>query len=160
MLRAFKYRIYPTKEQEILMSKMFGCVRFVFNWTLNEIKTAYEKDKTHLNYISLINRLPELKNEFEWLKEPGSQSLQYAIKCVHISYTNFFRTRKGYPKFKSKKSKQSCTFPSSKTCSHCGYVNSELKLSDREWTCPNCNSKLDRDLNAAINVKKVGLSIF
>lgn len=51
-------------------------------------------------------------------------------------------------------------YPSSKTCSHCGYVNSELKLSDREWTCPNCNSKLDRDLNAAINVKKVGLSIF
>ena len=42
-------------------------------------------------------------------------------------------------------------FPSSKTCRHCGYVNSELTLGDRVWVCPSCGNEIDRDLNAAIN---------
>jgi putative transposase len=48
-------------------------------------------------------------------------------------------------------------FPSSKLCSECGYKNEHLALKDRTWICPSCNSKLDRDLNAAINIKKEGL---
>ena len=47
--------------------------------------------------------------------------------------------------------------PSSKTCSCCGYINKELTLKDREWTCPKCNSVLDRDVNAAINIKSFAL---
>ena len=43
-------------------------------------------------------------------------------------------------------------------CSKCGIINNELTLDDREWTCPNCRSKLDRDLNAAINIKRFGLN--
>lgn len=50
-------------------------------------------------------------------------------------------------------------FPSSKTCHHCGYVNNELTLKDREWLCPHCNSLLNRDLNAAINIKMEGIKI-
>jgi putative transposase len=47
-------------------------------------------------------------------------------------------------------------FPSSKTCNCCGYINQNLKLDMREWTCPSCNSKLDRDLNASINILNEG----
>jgi putative transposase len=47
--------------------------------------------------------------------------------------------------------------PSSKTCSCCGYINKELTLKDREWTCPKCNSVLSRDVNAAINIKSFAL---
>jgi putative transposase len=48
--------------------------------------------------------------------------------------------------------------PSSKTCNYCGYVNKELKLSDRSWICPNCSSNLDRDINTAINIKNFALA--
>jgi putative transposase len=47
--------------------------------------------------------------------------------------------------------------PSSKTCNCCGYINKELTLKDREWACPKCNSVLDRDVNAAINIKSFAL---
>ena len=49
-------------------------------------------------------------------------------------------------------------YPSSKTCSCCGYINKDLTLKDREWNCPDCNIKLDRDKNAAINIHRVGAS--
>ena len=50
-------------------------------------------------------------------------------------------------------------FPSSKTCNCCGYINQNLDLSVREWTCPSCNTKLDRDLNASINILKEGYKL-
>ena len=48
-------------------------------------------------------------------------------------------------------------YPSSKTCRHCGYVNDKLSIADREWICPDCGSIIDRDINAAINIKNEGL---
>ena len=50
-------------------------------------------------------------------------------------------------------------FPSSKTCNVCNYINQNLTLKDREWICPDCNTKHDRDFNASINIKKQGLKI-
>lgn len=51
-------------------------------------------------------------------------------------------------------------FPSSKKCNVCGHINSSLKLSDREWICPNCHTKHNRDINAAINIRNRGLEEF
>ena len=50
-------------------------------------------------------------------------------------------------------------YPSSKLCHCCGYVKKDLTLNDREWTCPNCKTKHDRDINAAINIMNEGLRI-
>lgn len=73
------------------------------------------------------------------------------------AYANFFKKRADFPKFKAKwndkeVAKISHFYPSSKSCHKCGYINQSLTLRTREWICPECNSKLDRDLNAAINI--------
>ena len=109
MFKAYKYRIYPNKEQEELIQKTFGCVRFVYNQCL-----AYKKDKYELEKVSMsktdcnnyVNRV--LKKEYEWLKEVDSISLQQTLKDLDQAYKNFFKrikngTRVGFPKFKSKK---------------------------------------------------------
>ena len=50
-------------------------------------------------------------------------------------------------------------YPSSKTCNHCGYVNKELTLNDREWICPHCGNVINRDFNAALNILDEGMRI-
>lgn len=69
--KVYKFRIYPNKEQEILLSKHFGCSRFVYNHFLNERKEQYQKDKKSDNYYKQAKTLTDLKKkeEFEWLKE-------------------------------------------------------------------------------------------
>ena len=48
-------------------------------------------------------------------------------------------------------------FPSSKTCHHCGSINKDLTLDDRQWVCPHCGSIIERDYNAALNIRDMGL---
>ena len=110
MLRAYKYRIYPTDEQKVLFSKTFGCCRFVYNWALNLKITAYKERKETLGNVYLTNLMKsELKSEHEWLSEVNSQSLQSALRNLDTAYTNFFRNTKavGFPRFKSRKDRQS-----------------------------------------------------
>ena len=111
--RSYKFRIYPTKEQETLMSKHFGCSRFVFNHFLNVRREQYLNDKTSLNYYDNANSLTQLKKEedTEWLKEVNSQSLQSAIRNLDTAYKNFFNKQNQFPKFKSKYNKQSFKIP-------------------------------------------------
>jgi len=111
--RSYKFRIYPTKEQETLMSKHFGCSRFVFNHFLNVRKEQYLNDKTSLNYYDNAKSLTQLKKEegTEWLKEVNSQSLQSAIRNLDTAYKNFFNKQNKFPKFKSKNNKQSFKIP-------------------------------------------------
>lgn len=108
MLKAYKYRIYPNKEQEILINKTIGCCRFVFNHYLNERINSYKNNQKSLSYNDNANDLKNLKLEYEWLKEVDSRSLQQALKDLDKAYKNFFRRVKqdgavGFPKFKSKK---------------------------------------------------------
>ena len=103
--RAYKYRIFPNKEQVELFEQHFGSTRFVFNWGLEQKIKAYQKDKKRLTCFDLINELTKLKKEkdFEWLNEVNSQSLQVSLRNLDNAFTNFFRKQNKFPNFKSKK---------------------------------------------------------
>ena len=114
MLRAYKYRIYPTDEQKVLFAKTFGCCRFVYNWALNLRIETYRSDKRTVPYKEIQDcMVNELKAEHDWLKEVNSQSLLYSLRNLDTAYTNFFRNTRavGFPKFKSRKSRQSFLCP-------------------------------------------------
>lgn len=96
MLRAYKYRIYPTDEQKVLFAKTFGCCRFVYNWALNLKITAYKERKETLGNVYLTNLLKsELKVEHEWLSEVNSQSLQRSLDRLKLLQKRLSRKQKG-----------------------------------------------------------------
>ena len=105
ILKAYKYRIYPTKSQRELIEKHFGSVRFIYNWGLEKKIKHYTEHKKTLSTIQIINEIVILKQqkEFEWLGEVNSQSLQNELRHLDVAFVNFFRAKKGFPKFKSKK---------------------------------------------------------
>ena len=99
MLIAYKYRLYPNKEQQEIFAKTFGCVRFIYNRMLSDKIKYYEETKQKLN-----NTPAQYKKEFEWLKEVDSLALANEQMNLQTAYNNFFRSPKvGFPKFKSKK---------------------------------------------------------
>ena len=113
MLLAYKYRIYPTKEDKILLAKHFGCCRFLYNYFLTYRKEEYQKGNKVSYYITQkeLTKM-KAKEEYSWLNEVASQSLQMAIQQLDNAYKKFFRQQGGYPSFKSKhESTQSCSFP-------------------------------------------------
>ena len=87
MEKAYKYRIYPNKQQEELIQKTFGCCRFVYNTYLAKRIKLYEESKKSLSYVQCANDMKKLKSELEWLKEVDSTALQSSLKdwgCGHI----------------------------------------------------------------------------
>lgn len=112
--RGYKYRIYPTQEQEAQISKTFGCCRYVYNHMLARHEKAYTRRKESLSYISMQNLLPKMKTYLPWLCETDSQALKYACREVDAAYQGFYRNVKagrapGYPRFKKKRKAQSYT---------------------------------------------------
>ena len=101
--KAYKYRIYPTKKQKDLISKTFGCCRFVYNYFLNRRLEVYKHEQRTLNYYQCSAELTILKTEFEWLREPDKCALQNSLKDLDNAFINFFKAITGFPKFKSKK---------------------------------------------------------
>lgn len=99
MFKAYKYRLYPNKEQQEYFAKCFGCVRFIYNRMLSDKIEYYKETKQKLN-----NTPAQYKKEFPWLKEVDSLALANAQKSLQTAYNNFFkRPEVGFPKFKSKK---------------------------------------------------------
>ena len=111
--KSYKFRIHPSKEQEILLAKHFGCTRFVFNKFLKERQEEYLNNGNSLNYYDNAESLTKLKNELIWLKEVNSQSIQSALKHLDIAYNRFFRKLAKFPRFKKKFDKQSFHVPQS-----------------------------------------------
>lgn len=103
MLQAYKYRMYPNRAQVASLMQHIHACRFVYNYSLEQKIRAYEQDGRKLSCYDLNNRLPAPKEEHPWLKEVNSQSLQSANKNLDNAFTRFFREKKGFPKFKSKK---------------------------------------------------------
>lgn len=101
--KAFKYRIYPTDEQEVLILKTFGCVRRVYNDFLDFKRAEYNEDRTKYSYEDCSKILTELKQVLPWLKEPDKCALQNSLKDLDTAYSNHFKGLTNYPKFKSKK---------------------------------------------------------
>lgn len=112
--RTYRFRLYPNKVQIDLLSKHFGCARFVYNYFLNQRKEQYRLTGKSNNYYEQSKCLTELKKQetTAWLKEVSSQTLQFSIRCLEVAYTNFFRKRTKFPRFKSKRSKNSFTISS------------------------------------------------
>ena len=114
MLRAIKIRLYPNKEQEQTLNKTLGCYRFIYNHMLALKQEAYKRDKTNLGLCELSKYFHGtlLKDEqYAWLKEEHTNVMKQAIRQMLSAYNNFFKQHKGFPKFKSKKDKQSALFP-------------------------------------------------
>lgn len=106
--KAYKYRIYPNKEQEELIQKTFDCVRFVYNHFLEDRINAYKENGESRSFFQQNKMLTELKQEYPWLKEPDKNALQCSLRNLNAAYQNFFRRVKnggapGFPRFKRKK---------------------------------------------------------
>lgn len=121
MIRVYTYkmRIFPTKEQEVLLSKHFGSIRYVYNLFLDRRTKFYleakEKQlaKKSLSYVDTAKELTKIKSqpETEWLNECNSQSLQHSLKHLDSAFNRFFKKLAKYPRFKSRKNKQSFRIP-------------------------------------------------
>ena len=115
----YKLRLTPTKEQEVLLSKHFGSIRYVYNLFLDRRTKFYleakEKQlaKKTLTYVDMAKELTQIKTheETEWLNEVNSQSLQHSLKHLDGAYNRFFKKLAKFPRFKSKKNKQSFRIP-------------------------------------------------
>lgn len=123
----FKFRIYPSKEQEALIHKTFGCVRFVYNHFLNQRIELYKNDKKSTTYVNQSNELTLLKKDLIWLKEVDSVSLQSALKNLDKAFKNFFSKRAKYPRFKSKKNNVK-SYTSKNTNNSIRIENNQLKF--------------------------------
>ena len=107
-IRGYKYRAYPNKKQKEFFEKTFGCCRFVYNYYLDEKQGLWREWHDTLSYNQMSKDLAAyLKREHAWLKEADSIALQQSLRHLDRAYDNFFKKRGGYPKFKSKRYKQS-----------------------------------------------------
>lgn len=118
--KAYKFRLYPNREQRVLLAKTFGCCRFVYNHFLTERTKYYETNKNNpaavkkgLNYYDTSRALTALKKneETSWLKEAPSQAVQCSVKSLDNAFGKFFKKLAKYPKFKRLSNNQSCSFP-------------------------------------------------
>ena len=99
MLRVYKFRLYPNKEQQEYFAKCFGSTRFIYNQMLADKIEYYKKTGEMLN-----NTPAQYKEEYSWLKDVDSLALANAQQNLNKAYKNFFRDKSvGFPKFKSKK---------------------------------------------------------
>lgn len=105
MIKGYRIRIYPNKEQKILIEKHIGCCRFLWNYMLSLQNENYEKGNKYISRYDMIRSLTLLKKqeEYLWLNEVSNTSLQNICIDLDKDFKGFFKKLNGYPKFKSKK---------------------------------------------------------
>jgi putative transposase len=113
--RAYKFRFYPTPEQEMILAKTFGCARFAYNYMLRLRTDAWFKEKKRVGYHETSALLTELKKtpEHAWLNEVSSVPVQQALRHLQTAFNNFFAKRAAYPTFKRKDGPQSAEYTTS-----------------------------------------------
>ena len=135
MLKAYKYRLYPNKEQEKQIQKTFGCCRFIYNQTLAYRKNKYETEKESMNKASCNNYVNQvLKKEYEWLKEVDKFALTNSVYNMDNAYQKFFTKHAGFPKFKSKKNRRN-SYKTNFTKGNIAvsFENNKIKLPKLKW---------------------------
>lgn len=100
MIKSFKIRLYPTKDQEQLMWKHIGCCRYIWNYMLALQQQRYENGEKYLSAFDMINQLKPLKTDGDhsWLYAVANTSLQVVCRDLDKAYKEFFRKTHGYPK--------------------------------------------------------------
>ena len=113
--RAYRFRFYPTPEQEVILAQTFGCVRFVYNHMLRLRTEAWEQRQERMGYHDTSAALTLLKKqpEYAWLNDVSSVPLQQALRHLQTAFGNFFAKRGHYPQFKRKGGHQSAEYTAS-----------------------------------------------
>ncbi len=127
MNKGIKFRIYPTKQQQILIRKTFGCCRLVYNRGLDLRITSY-KNGNPVGYKETSAMLTSLKKELAFLKEVDSIAMQQALRDLDTAYKHFFKDSFGFPKFKAKRD----SHKSYRT----NYVNGNIQLAGKYLKLP------------------------
>ena len=155
MYKGFKVRIYPTKEQQVLLENTFGASRFVYNHFLKLKQYLYQEFNIKITYKHTSKMLTELKRQKTWLRVPDKWALQNSLKDLDNAYKNFFNGRGKYPKFKRKDDKNSYRTSSNiKIDNHCitiskdtvghyyASIHAEVNIHHFEKTNQNCGIDL------------------
>ena len=140
--RAYRFRFYPTREQARILARTFGCARFTYNHMLRLRSDACVQRQERVGYHETSTALTKLKRSPEFAWPEFLRQLEYKAHW-------YGRTLAGIDRW----------FPSSKRCSDCGHTVATMPLDLRAWTCPECGSIHDRDVNAARNVLAAGLAV-
>ena len=138
-LYTYRFELDPTKDQRILLSKHCGATRFLYNHFLNQRENDLIVTET-LNAKGMARNRKLAKHITDASFDEITRQLEYKSKWYGKIYIKIDQW-----------------FPSSKICNNCKEKNDNLTLNDREWECPQCASKLDRDINAAKNILNEGM---
>ena len=151
MLKAYKYRLYPNKQQEEQIQKTFGCCRFVYNQCLSYKSETYKNKKISLGKVEINNWKNQfLKNKYLWLKDVDKYALDNAVINMFSAYQKFFKEHKNFPKYKSKReARKSYTT----NCNHwarptieVSFENNKIKLPKLKWV----KAKVHREFEGKI----------
>ena len=169
IFKSYKFRLYPTKEQEILINKNIGSSRYVYNYFLNRKDEYYKECKNNLSLKDMKHELVELKKELPWLKEVDSMALTNTLDNLDRGYTNYFEKRSAHPTFK----KRGCHDSFRTTCikgeyKKNNYSNIIIDLKNKTIKLPKLGiihirgyRNLEKDLNIRnATVEKIGLKYY
>ncbi len=149
----FKYKLYPSEEQIILLQKHCDCARFIYNKLLEGNIKLHEKENKFLFGFSLINEVAKLRKECEFLKEVNSQSLQQVASNLSVAFKNRFKHKSGFPKFKSSKiNKNSFCIPQ-----HFLVQPNKIKLPKIGWIDMRHHRKFEGKIKSITIVKEVDM---
>lgn len=135
--RAYVFRLYPTKEQQILINQTLGCSRLVYNYYLNKKIELYKEDKSNIFCYDCIKDLNNMYNDYPFLKDVDSMSLRCALFDLDSAYKNFFKKNANFPKFKNRNRKN--TYRTNMITNKCNgkiYNNIKIDLESRTITLP------------------------
>ena len=156
--KAYKFRIYPNKQQTILINKTIGSSRFVFNHFLHLWNESYSKTKKGLSYNTCATMLPSMKKSetYAWLKEVDSIALQSSIKNLEDSFNRFFKKQNKAPRFKSKNNPVQ-SYTTKNINNNIQIESNKVKIPKLKWVkFANSREIKGRILNATISKRPSG----